>query len=184
MFIKTGDSLATLISLETGRLTLKPHEPHDLEASYSLWSDPKTTTFIGGRPFTREECWSRILRYRGLWSTLGYGYWAVFEKSTGRFIGEVGLADFQRDFVPMLDAPEAGWAVMPWAQGQGYATEAMRAALAWAQSALPFHRVVCIINPENIISTRVAYKLGFQQCGGSIYKDDPIDIFQYVFQTA
>jgi RimJ/RimL family protein N-acetyltransferase len=32
-------------------------------------------------------------------------------------------------------APEAGWVMAPRAHGKGYATEAVRAALAWADAA-------------------------------------------------
>ena len=50
---------------------------------------------IGGKPFTREESWARLLRYGGLWSLLGYGYWAVRDKESGRFAGELGFAGFR-----------------------------------------------------------------------------------------
>ena len=46
--------------------------------------------FIGGRPYTREEVWARILRYVGHWTLKGYGFWAIEEKLSGDFIGEAG----------------------------------------------------------------------------------------------
>ena len=61
-----------------------------------MWADPEVTRYIGGRPFGVEEVWTRLLRYAGHWALLGYGYWAVIEKSSGRFVGEAGLADFHR----------------------------------------------------------------------------------------
>lgn len=176
-------SYSPSISLQTARLNLRPHEPNDLEDSYALWSDPNTTTFIGGRPFTREECWSRILRYIGLWPALGYGYWAMFEKDGGRFVGEVGFADFRRDLKPPLDGPEAGWAIMPWARGRGYATEGLEAALGWAKLAFSSDRVLCIINPDNVGSVKVACKVGFHRCGGAIYKESQLDIFERLLSS-
>ena len=65
-----------------------------------MWGDPAVARFIGGKPFTREEVWARILRYVGHWTLMGFGFWAIEEKATGDFIGEVGLADFQRDLDP------------------------------------------------------------------------------------
>ena len=38
----------------------------------------------------------------GLWSLLGFGYWAIEEKAAGGFVGELGFADFKRDIEPSL----------------------------------------------------------------------------------
>jgi RimJ/RimL family protein N-acetyltransferase len=62
---------------------------------------------------------------------LSYGYWAVEEKTSGRYVGELGFADFKRDIVPSIEGmPELGWALVPQFHGKGYATEALRAAVA------------------------------------------------------
>ncbi len=113
--------------LETDRLILRPHVREDFDESYALWSDETVTRFIGGKPFSREEVWSRLLRYAGHWALLGYGYWVIREKNSGRFVGEIGFADYQRDIEPPLGAPEIGWALMPSMHGIGYATEDHRA---------------------------------------------------------
>ena len=59
--------------LETPRLLLRPHTLDDFPATFAMWSDPEVVRFIGGRPFTREEAWARLLRYVGHWTMLGYG---------------------------------------------------------------------------------------------------------------
>jgi RimJ/RimL family protein N-acetyltransferase len=163
--------------LRTERLCLRPHRPSDFEASYELWSDPITTTFIGGRPSTREESWARILRYMGLWPALGYGYWVVSCGRTGGFLGEVGFADFRRDMVPPLTSPEAGWAIAPGAHGHGYATEALLAALGWADRSLGVSQTACIINGENAASLRVADKVGYHRVGSAEYQSKTTDVF-------
>jgi hypothetical protein len=104
--------------IETPRLVLRPHTRADLDESAAMWGDPETTRFIGGKPYTREEAWARLLRYAGHWDLLGFGHW-VARDAAGRFVGEVGFADFQREIEPRLDAPEAGWVLARWAQGQG-----------------------------------------------------------------
>src|SRR3546814_18541859 len=73
--------------LTTERLLLRAPSADDLDASAAMWSNPEVVRHIGGKPFTREEVWSRILRARGLWSMLGYGFWAVY-RSEGRRVGK------------------------------------------------------------------------------------------------
>jgi RimJ/RimL family protein N-acetyltransferase len=60
----------------------------------------------------------------------------VVDRASQRFVGEVGFADFRREINPPLDAPEAGWVLASWAAGNGLATEAMIAALRWADAAV------------------------------------------------
>jgi len=166
-------------ALDTERLTLRGHTVADYDESAAMWGDPLVTRHIGGRPSTAEEAWARVLRYGGLWALLGYGYWVVRERESGRFVGEVGFADFRREVVPSLDgAPEAGWAMAPWAHGRGYATEAVRAALAWGDAYLAAPRTVCMIGPENTASIRVAEKCGFRELARATYKGEETLLFQ------
>jgi RimJ/RimL family protein N-acetyltransferase len=149
-------------TLETSRLRLRAHGLDDFAVCAEMWASPIVTRHIGGRPFTAEESWSRLLRYAGHWSLLGFGYWAVVERATDRFVGEVGFADFHRDITPSFaGAPEAGWVLAPWSYGNGFATEAITAAAAWLDAALAPERTVCIIDPENLASIRVAEKCGY-----------------------
>ena len=164
--------------LETERLKLRPHRADDLAHCAALWADPAVVRHISGRPFTTEEVWSKILRYVGHWALLGYGYWVVEDKATGAFIGEVGFADFRRDIEPSLDdMPELGWVLASRAHGKGYATEAARAALAWAERHFGAKPIACIIAPENHASIRVAEKCGFQLRQLTAYKGEPTLMF-------
>ena len=148
--------------LETDRLILRAHTADDFEALAALWADPAVVRHIGGTPSTRTEAWARLLRYRGLWPVLGFGYWAVSEKETGRFLGDAGLADFHRVIDPSIAGEaEAGWVFAGHAHGKGFATEAMTAVLAWFDARFPGRDAVCIIAPENAPSVRLAEKLCF-----------------------
>lgn len=73
--------------IETGRLILCAHRLSDFTLLAEMWADPDVVRFIGGKPFTREESWVRLLRLLGHWKLLGFGYWAVELKESGRFIG-------------------------------------------------------------------------------------------------
>jgi RimJ/RimL family protein N-acetyltransferase len=152
------------------RIRLRGHRVEDFADSLGMWGDPAVTRFIGGRPFTGEEVWSRLLRYFGLWPALGYGYWVIEERASGRFAGEIGLAEFRREVTPPLDSPEAGWALAPWASGRGYATEALAAVLRWADATPATRRTLCMISDGNAASLRVAAKAGYRRLGPAEYR--------------
>jgi RimJ/RimL family protein N-acetyltransferase len=163
--------------IETERLRLRGHRPDDLDACAAMWGDPVVARFIGGRPSTREETWGRLLRYAGLWAFLGFGYWSVEDKTDGRFVGDVGFADFKRDIAPSMEGlPEMGWAFSPGVHGRGYATEAVTAALAWIDAR--FSATVCIIDPENLASIRVSERCGFQKVAETTYRGDPTIMYR------
>ncbi|NIA71188.1 GNAT family N-acetyltransferase [Pelagibius litoralis] len=148
--------------LKTERLTLRGHGLEDYKKTVSLWGDARVTRYISGKPSSPSESWARMMNYAGHWALLGFGYWLVEESESGRFVGEVGLADFKRDIKPDFEgAPEAGWVLTPSAHGKGYATEAVRAALTWGEETLGMKRSVCILDPQNDASVRVADKCGF-----------------------
>lgn len=166
-------------TIDTARLTLRAHTLADVDDCVTMWADPDVTRQIGGRPSTPEETWARVLRYAGMWSVLGLGYWTLRERGTGRFVGEAGLADFRRDITPPLGgAPEAGWALATWAHGRGFATEAVRAVLAWADANLPAPRTVCMITPANAASVRVAEKCGYREWTRTTYKDADVLLYE------
>lgn len=167
--------------LETDRLRLRPHRASDFDDLSKMWADPVVMRHFGGRLSTPEESWARLLKYAGLWPLLGFGYWAVEERATARFVGDVGFADFRRDMTPPLgDTPEGGWVLASWSHGRGYATEAVRAALAWTDVELPGRAVVCIIRPENEASFRVAKKCGFVESGRGEVKGASVVVLRRV----
>lgn len=149
-------------TLTTDRMILTALSMAHWEDYAAAWADPKMTAFIGGKPRTRQESWVKFTQAAGLWPLLGYGYWAFTDRATGQFLGNGGLAQFERGIPEIGGLPEAGWAFVPDAWGKGLATEAMAAILNWAEGALA-SEVRCIIDPGNVASHRVAEKLGFQQ---------------------
>jgi RimJ/RimL family protein N-acetyltransferase len=152
------------VRIETERLILDAHTIDDFEALAAMWAEAEVVRHITGRPSTLQESWMRLLRYGGLWPLLGYGFWAVREKQTGRFVGDVGFADFHRQIEPPITgAPEAGWVLATWAHGRGFATEALGAALSWLDGQTSIERSVCLIAPENRVSIRLAERSGYLQ---------------------
>ena len=154
--------------LETDRLRLRGHQLGDYPASCAMWGNPDVVRYISGRPSSPQQTWQRLLSYRGHWQLLDFGYWAIEEKTSGRFIGEVGFADYKRDLEPAMQGfPELGWALAPEVHGIGYGTEAVRAAIAWGDEHFPGSRTVCLISEENAASIRIARKVGFAEFSGT-----------------
>jgi [ribosomal protein S5]-alanine N-acetyltransferase len=102
-----------------------------------------------------------------------YGERGVVLRSSGELIGTVGYVPSFDAFgqIPALSTdgtapgvltPEFGlfWAVEPEQQGQGYATEAARAMIAYAFEHLRARRVVATTEHSNLASQAVMRKLG------------------------
>ena len=175
------DSFCTTVEvpiLETARLKLRGHRLGDFTDCAAMWADPEVTRYIGGKPLNEEESWTKFLRYVGHWSLLNFGYWVVEEKATGMYVGEIGFADYKRDLEPSLKGtPEIGWVLSSQTHGRGYATEAVRAAIAWGDRRFKSPRTACIIAPENLASIRVAVKCGYREFQLASYKGKTTMVF-------
>jgi len=164
-------------TLTTDRLILAPLALDHWEAYAAAWADARMTAFIGGKPRARQESWVKFTQAAGLWALLGYGYWAFVDRQSGAFLGNGGLARFERGIDALEEYPEAGWAFVPDAWGKGLATEAMAAVLQWADGALRAE-VRCIIDPGNVASQRVAAKIGFQHFADSDGVIGPVGVYR------
>jgi RimJ/RimL family protein N-acetyltransferase len=165
----------TVPEFETEQLRLRGHRLSDFDAFAAIWADPIVNRYFGS-PLSTEDAWTKFLRYTGHWAMRGFGFWALEEKATGRYAGELGFADFKREIVPPLpNVPEAGWVLASWAHGKGYATEALRPALAWIDSQSP--RTVCLIAADNSPSLRVAEKCGYRETGRAAYRGRSVIVF-------
>nr|WP_201783322.1 GNAT family N-acetyltransferase [Hymenobacter sp. AT01-02] len=150
--------LALVPALETTDLLLRDHRPTDLADYAAIGVEPAFYRFLGGKPQSEEEVWRRILGQQGHWAIMGYGYWAVEEKATGRFIGAVGFANYHRDMMPSLgDAPEVGWVLAP--RVHGLATPAKRCKRCWP-GATPTSRK---IGPSASSTPTIPHLCGWRQ---------------------
>lgn len=164
--------------LQTERLTLRPFQAGDADAQAAMMGDAEVMRHLGGHPLAREDSWRKLLCGHAMWSLFGFGYWAVARRDGGAMIGQIGFADFQRDMDPPVSGlPEMGWLFAREAAGQGYATEAVAAGLAWIDEALSPQRIVAIIDHANESSIRVAVKSGFDARQDATYRGESILLF-------
>jgi ribosomal-protein-alanine N-acetyltransferase len=89
----------------------------------------------------------------------GYGLWALELRATGEFVGFTGLAvpSFDAHFTP---AVEIGWRLARAAWGEGYATEAARAALAFGFEQVGLAEIVAFTTVANARSRAVMERIG------------------------
>src|SRR5947209_1983705 len=132
-------------TLETERLTLRMFRESDFELYAAMCGDAETMRYIGdGQPLPRHIAWRNLALMVGHWSLRGYGLWAVEERSSGVLVGRIGFWNPEGwpDF-------ELGWMLRRGFWGQGYATEAARAALQVAFTQLNRPHVISLIHPDN-----------------------------------
>ena len=104
-----------------------------------------------------------------------FGFWAVEEKKSGNLTGVVGFRIPQDDgigdvdyYVLSLDDEnilddtlELGYHIFPEYRRKGYAKEACRAAIEYAEEEFGTVQFIVRIGKENIVSKKVAESLGF-----------------------
>jgi RimJ/RimL family protein N-acetyltransferase len=147
--------------IETERLVLRRWDvTGDLDAYAAICGDPEVMRYIGdGSVATRDECAEQLARYETMWRERRFGLFALERRDTGELIGNTGLAI--PDFLPeILPAVEIGWRLGRAHWRQGFATEAARAALAFAWDPVGLDRVVSVHAVGNDPSGNVMQKIG------------------------
>ena len=140
--------------IETERLLLRLPQREDFDRYADMHADADTARFIGGA-LSRGAAWRKFLQMPGAWAVQGFAMFSVVERSTGRWLGQVG--PWQPEGWP---GTEIGWAFHRDAWGNGYATEAGHAAIAWAFEHLGWTDVIHSIDPDNAASQTLAARLG------------------------
>ncbi|HXH58702.1 GNAT family N-acetyltransferase [Iamia sp.] len=155
--------------LRTGRLRLRRWRDADLEPFAALNADPVVMEHFPA-PLTREQSDAMVARIEETFGREEYGLWAVEVGATGAFAGFVGLwpATFNASFTP---AVEIGYRLAREHWGEGYASEAARAALADGFERLGRAEIVSFTAVVNVPSQRVMEKLGMTH--------DPDDDFDH-----
>lgn len=98
-------------------------------------------------------------RLEARFETQGFGLWALERRDTGDFIGFTGLNPMPPG-VPHAGGMEVGWRLATSAWGQGFATEAGRAAVDLAFGPLGFDELWSMTAVSNLPSQRVMQRLG------------------------
>nr|WP_237220017.1 GNAT family N-acetyltransferase [Sphingomonas arenae] len=160
--------------MESERLVLREWRKEDFRPWLAICAEPEVTRHFGGTPMSAEDVFRRLTAAVGGWVWNGFGTWAVERRSDGKLIGNAGIFTAWRDLEPEFgEQPEMGWIFATEAHGQGFASEACRVVLDWAEAHLAPTPIWAIIAPENDPSLKLAERLGFERHSETRYKDEP-----------
>ena len=146
------------VRLETDRLVLQGWTGPARDALAGLNADPVVMRFYP-RVQSRSESDALVHRSERDFAEHGFGLWAVQRRDTGEFIGYTGLWVLPDDR-PLAGEVEIGWRLARSAWGQGFATEAARAALAYGFDVAGLTAVMSMTAQINVRSWRVMERLG------------------------
>lgn len=144
--------------LETERLLLRHLEMDDLDDLFRLYSDPEIRKYFPEGVLNYADTKDELE-----WFLNGHpkhpelGLWATIHKETGKFIGRCGLLPWT---IEGRDEVEIAYLLDKAFWKQGLATEAARGILNYGFEKLNLSRLICMIDPENNASQRVAERVG------------------------
>lgn len=153
------DTVRPLDPIITGRLYLRKLEPADCEAFFAYRSLPEVYKFQSFKPQNAKDAArfiSSISEYPNIPNT--WFQLAVCRKNNNQLIGDIGI-HFLEDEAQV----EAGYTIAPEFQGQGYATESLRAVFDYIFSVRNKHKIIASVDPNNDKSVRLLERLGMSK---------------------
>lgn len=150
--------------IETARLILRRWSDDDLSGLRDLTHTAEVIRHIGARvTLTEKQTLQEHAAKLAHWHEHGFGAWAAACRDTNEWIGYVVLQHPRPDVVELHPSEvEIGWLLLPFAWGQGYATEAAEALIKEGFRRLELDRIVARYQPANTASGRIMEKLGMR----------------------
>lgn len=146
----------TVPTFETQSLRLRPFREDDAAELHRILIQDDMLKYFprpGGPPLDRVQ---RLVNHQiEQWETVGYAWWAVELKSSGRLVGWNGL-----QYLQDTQETEVGYLIDRPLWGQGLTTEAAHVGLRFGFDRLGLPVIIALAHPENGASRRVMEKLG------------------------
>lgn len=195
--------------LWTPRVVFRTWTEDDLELALALWSDPVVTEWLGG-PFTDAAVRERLAREIATQENHGVQYWPIFRRLDIALAGKhqggplAGRCQETTLSGKLLDSPlahqhlgccglrpyrveegvyELGFHLRPEHWGQGYASEAARAAIGYAFDSLGARALFAGHHPRNTASSRLLAKLGFRYTHDEFYPPTGLEHPSYLLES-
>ena len=150
------------LTLQTGRLTLRPLEPEDRDFVFRHFSNPEVNRYLYDEPpVTRLDQAQDIVDFYTRGQHPSANRWVLEKKSDRLPLGTCGYHMWSRSH----RRAEVGYDLDPEAWNQGYMTEAVSALLSHAFESLNLNRIEAACLPFNTPSRRLLLRCGFAEEG-------------------
>jgi len=148
----------TIPTFETERLTLRPFAAEDAPALHAIMNQEGILQYFPGPGSPPIEKVEKFVSHQlAQWGEVGYAWWAVESKETGRLLGWNGL-----QYLPETGETEIGFLLDKTHWGLGLTTEAGRIGVRFAFETVGIDELIALAHPENGASQRVIEKLGLR----------------------
>ena len=169
--------IPSLAGQETERLRFRAITLQDVDLWMDYMNDAQAIRFM---PFTlgsRADCTFMLQRSLDRYSTDGSGLYMLELKETGVAVGQCGLLTQTVDGEPEL---EVGYHFLPQHWGHGYATEAARFCMRFAEQSAIAPSIISLIDHENHRSQNVARRNGLVAEKNTVHRGHPAVVFRAV----
>ena len=155
----------TIPTIHTQRLTLRPFTLADIQPLHRILSEPDILGYFPPTDPPDVERVRKIIQHQiDHWEEHNLGWWAVVPKEGAELIGWNGL-----QFLTETGETEVAYLLSKPYWGQGYATEAARAAIKYGFETLNLGQIIGLTHPENKASQNVLKKCGMGYTGRKEY---------------
>ena len=160
--------------METDRLLLRPWCEEDAAELQRLFADADVR---GGRNMPPARVAGFAESSLRQWRVNGFGPWAAIDKTTGAWVGRVGL-DHLDDW-PGADKIEVGFELHKAWWGRGLATEAAKAALRFGFEARGLQTIISVTAAAHAAARRVMEKAGLTYRGTRYWMSPDVPVVWY-----
>jgi RimJ/RimL family protein N-acetyltransferase len=148
------------VAIETGRLILRSWRDGDGPEFARVTNTPEVMEHLGGLDDPAKLA-ATAQRLAAIEQEHGFTFWAMERKEDRALLGFCGLKP--GNVVPLIGEVEIGWRLRHDAWGQGYASEAAEASLAWGWENRGMPRILAITVPANTRSRALMVRLGMER---------------------
>lgn len=159
--------------IETNRLVFREFTQADIDNLCILLSDPIVMKYCSGTvDVIGTQMWLDMAIE--CYKKYGYDYWAVYEKNTGDFLGQIGILNQeidgkQEDCLAFMIG-QKHW-------NKGYSTEGAIACINYAFKSLKLEKLIATVEPENLQSICVLKKIGMKYIREANYANEKVHVY-------
>jgi ribosomal-protein-alanine N-acetyltransferase len=144
--------------LKTARLELRAIGADDINALFSIYSDPQTMRYWSRGPYSSpQELQSYLEKTEQAFASQSQLRWGVARREDGRVIGVCSLYAIDANNL----RADIGYILNRETWGQGYMQEALTAIFEYAFEVMSLRRIEADIDPRNAASIASLERLGF-----------------------